>query len=61
METGEYLRTQRLMELIFLSKTECLGCAVLPCLVIYLTLLAFFYETFCITECKETLSSYTCS
>ena len=46
METGEYLRTQRLMELIFLSKTECLGCAVLPCLVIYLTLLAFFMKHF---------------
>ena len=30
-------------QLIFLRKSDCLGCAVLLCLVVYLTLLATFF------------------
>ena len=30
-------------QLIFLRKSDCLGCAVLPCLVVCLTLLASFF------------------
>ena len=42
---GEYVSTQTLVihQLIFLWKSDCLGCAVLLCLVVCLTLLASFF------------------
>ena len=40
---GEYVSTQTLVQLIFLRKSDCLGCAVLLCLVVCLTLFASFF------------------
>ena len=38
-----YISSPRLRQLIFLRKSDCLGCAVLLCIVVCLTLLASFF------------------
>ena len=44
METGEYILTYSNADgVLFLRKSDSLGCAVLFCLVIYLTLLASLF------------------